>query len=83
LNKEGKYVLKLDFKSPLHILAKFLIVLVITASTILLVKGSWFFPSIFLTIGVMSFLNFKLKEKKEITLLTNKILEAYKKTDSD
>ena len=57
LNDTGNYDLKFDYKSPMNILAKVLLGLILLA-------------------------DFKLKEKKEINLFTDKLLK-YHKTEYD
>ncbi|MFI0431236.1 hypothetical protein [Mariniflexile sp. HMF6888] len=78
LNDTGNYDLKFDFKSPMNILAKILLGLGILISIISLIKGSWVFAIVFVVFGLILFADFKLKEKKEIKLFTNKLLEFHK-----
>jgi len=78
LNDTGSYNLKFDFKSPLNILARLLLGLGILSSIISLIKESWIFPIVVIIFGLILFSDFKLKEKKEINLLTDKLLEFHK-----
>jgi len=39
---------------------------------------SWIFPIVVIIFGLILFSDFKLKEKKEINLLTDKLLEFHK-----
>ena len=78
LNDTGNYDLKFDFKSPMDILAKILLGLGILISIISLIKGSWILPIVITIFGLILFANFKLKEKKEINLFTDKLLKFHK-----
>tara|TARA_R100000935_G_scaffold15037_3_gene29868 strand:+ start:15 stop:410 length:396 start_codon:yes stop_codon:yes gene_type:complete len=78
LNETGNYDLKFDFKSPMNILAKILLGLGVLISIISLIKGNWIFPIVFVIFGLIFFANFKLKEKKEIKIFTDKLLELRK-----
>ncbi|WP_241489655.1 hypothetical protein [Lacinutrix algicola] len=78
VNDTGNYDLKFVFKSPMNILAKVLLVLGILISIISLIKGNWILPIVFIIFGVIMFADFKLKEKKEINLFTDKLLEFHK-----
>lgn len=78
LNDVGNYELKFDFKSPMNILAKILLGLGILISFISLIKGNWIIPIVFIVIGIIMFTDFKLKQKKEINIFTNKLLEFHK-----
>ncbi len=79
LNDAGNYDLKFDFKSPMNIAAKFLLGLGILISIISLIKGNWILPIIFAIFGLILFADFKLKEKKEINLFTDKLFEFHRK----
>lgn len=78
LNDTGNYDLKFDFKSPINIAAKLLLGLGILVSTIALIKGNWILPIAFVIFGLIMLIDFKLKEKKEINLFTDKLLEFHK-----
>lgn len=77
-NNEGNYNLKFDLKSPMNILAKFLLALGILISIISLIKGIWILPIALIIFGLIMLIDFKLKEKKEINLFTDKLLEFHK-----
>ena len=76
--EKGNYDLKFDFKSPMNILAKVLLGLGILVSIILLIKRIWILPIVFVVLGLIMFTDFKLKEKKEINIFTDKLLEFHK-----
>ena len=78
VNDAGNYDLKFDFKSPMNIAAKFLLVLGILISIISLIKGNWILPIAIAIFGLIMIIDFKLKEKKEINLFTEKLLEFHK-----
>ncbi|WP_257014158.1 hypothetical protein [Winogradskyella undariae] len=82
LNDTGNYDLKFDYKSPMNILAKVLLGLGILISIISLIKGNWILPIVFVFFGMILLVDFKLKEKKEINLFTDKLLK-YHKTEYD
>ena len=70
--------MKFDFKSPMNILAKILLGLEILISIISLIKGNWILPIALAIFGLIMIVDFKLKEKKEINLFTDKLLEFHK-----
>ncbi|MFD0862750.1 hypothetical protein ACFQ1M_11090 [Sungkyunkwania multivorans] len=78
LNDVGSYDLKFVFKYPINVAAKILLVVGILVSMVLLVKGGWMLPMIFVFFGLIIFVDFKIKEKKEIHLLIDKLLEFHK-----
>ena len=78
LNDDGDYELKFDFTSPMNIAAKLLLALGILISIISLIKGNWILTIPLVIFGLFILINFKLKEKKEINLFTDKLLELYK-----
>ena len=78
INESGDYDLKFDFKSPMNIAGKILIGLGILTVIVSLINGNWILPMAITIFGLIFFADFKLKEKKEINRLTNKILEFYK-----
>ena len=78
INKKGNYDLMFDFKSPIDIAVKILIGLGILTSIVSLINGNWFLPIALTIFGLIFFTDFKLKERKEINLLTDKILEFEK-----
>ncbi|WP_431472165.1 hypothetical protein I5168_00890 [Nonlabens sp. SCSIO 43208] len=78
VNETDNYDLKFDFKPPMNILAKILLGLGILISIISLIKGNWILPIVFVVFGLIMFADFKLKEKKEINILTDKLLEFHK-----
>lgn len=77
-NDGENYDLKFDFKSPMNIAAKFLLALGILISIISLIKGNWILPIALVIFGLIMLIDFKLKEKKEINLFTDKLLEFHK-----
>ena len=78
LNDTGNYDLKFDFKSTMKIHAKILFVLGFLISIISLIKGMWILPILFVVFGLIVFTDFKLKQKKEINIFTDKLLEFHK-----
>ncbi|GAA4239637.1 hypothetical protein GCM10022291_34780 [Postechiella marina] len=78
LNDTGNYDLKFDLKSPMNILAKVLLGIGILISIMSLIKGDWILPIALAIFGLIMFVDFKLKEKKEINLFTDKLLEFHK-----
>lgn len=78
LNDTGNYDLKFDFKLPMNILNKILLGLGILVSIISLIKGNWILPIGFIVFGFIMLADFKIKEKKEINLLMDKLLEFHK-----
>lgn len=83
LNDTGNYDLKFDFKSPMNIMAKILLGLGILISIISLFKGNWVLPIVFIVLTLIMVADFKIKEKKEIKLFTNKLLEFRKVAEYD
>ncbi len=77
-NDGENYDLKFDLKSPMNIAAKFLLALGILISIIALIKGNWVLPIALVIFGLIMLIDFKLKEKKEINLFTDKLLEFHK-----
>ena len=78
INETGNYDLKFDFKSPMNIAGKILIGLGIITIIISLIKGNWILPIALTIFGLIFFADFKLKERKEINRLTDKMLEFHK-----
>lgn len=79
LNSENKFELDFDFKFPMNIAVKIAIGIGIVFSIISLVYRNWFLPIPFFIIPfLITYVDFKLKKKKEINLLTSKFLELYK-----
>lgn len=78
INKNGSYDLKFDFKSPMKVAGKILIGLGILAIIISLINGNWILPITLTIFGLIFFADFKLKARKEINRLTDKILEFQK-----
>lgn len=78
LNDVGNYELKFEFKSPMNILAKVLLGLGILISFISLIKGNWIIPIVLIVVGIIMFMAFKFKQKKEMNIITNKLLEFHK-----
>ena len=79
LNSENKFELGFDFKFPLNRVVKIAIGIGIIFSIISLAYGNWFLPIPFFIVPfLIMFIDFKLKKKKEISLLTSKFLELYK-----
>ena len=83
LNDTGNYDLKFDFKSPMNIMAKILLGLGILISIISLFKGNWVLPIVFIVLTLIMVADFKIKEKKEIKLFTNKLLEFRRVAEYD
>lgn len=79
LNEHEKYEVKFDFKFPMNIAAKILLALGILVSVIAGIKGNWFLPLSIVVMGILLLVDFKLKQKKEIDLFTNKFLELYQR----
>lgn len=78
LNNEGNYDLKFDLKSPMEIMAKILLGFGTLISIIFLIKGIWIVPIALIISGFIILIDFKAKEKKEINILRNKLLEFHK-----
>ncbi len=79
LNSENKYELGFEFKFPLNIAVKIAIGIGIIFSIISIAYRNWFLPIPFFIIPfLITFIDFELKKKKEISLLTSKFLELYK-----
>ena len=79
LNSENKFELDFEFKSPMNIVSKIAIGIGIVFSIVSLTYGNWFLPIPFFIIPfLIMYIDFKLKKKKEISLLTSKFLELYK-----
>lgn len=79
LNNENQFELGFDFKSPMNIAVKIVIGIGIVFSIISLAYGNWLLPILFFIVPfLIAYFDFKLKKKKEITLLTSKFLEIYK-----
>ena len=76
LNNENKFELNFDFKFPLNIISKVVIGIGIIFSIATLVNGNWFLIIPFFIVPfLIIFIDFKLKKKKEIKILTSKFLE--------
>ncbi|WOD44115.1 hypothetical protein [Hwangdonia lutea] len=78
LNEDGNYDLRFGYKHPMNIAAKFLLAFGVFISLISLIKGNWMLPLALAVFGFIFFIGFKLQEKKEINLFTNKLLEFHK-----
>jgi hypothetical protein len=79
LNDENRFEIEFDFKSPMNVAVKIAIVIGIVFSIISLAYGNWILPIPFFIIPFLFiYFDFKLKKKKEISLLTSKFLELYK-----
>ncbi|MGX1928873.1 hypothetical protein [Flagellimonas sp. 2504JD4-2] len=79
LNSENKFELVFDFKFPMNIAVKVAIGIGIIFTIVSLIYGNWFLPIPFFILPfLIIYIDFKLKKKKEITLLTSKFLELYK-----
>ncbi|MET2985322.1 hypothetical protein [Aureibaculum conchae] len=78
LNEENKYVVKFDFDSMMSVNAKILMILGVIVSIIMLIKGNWIIPFVFIVSWLIAVIGFKMKGKKEMELFTNKFLEFYK-----
>ena len=79
LNSENKFELDFDFKFPMNVAVKIAIGIGIVFSIISLAYGNWFLPIPFFILPfLITFIDFRLKKKKEINLLTSKFLEIYK-----
>ncbi|NHF61627.1 hypothetical protein FK220_019940 [Flavobacteriaceae bacterium TP-CH-4] len=79
LNSENKFELDFDFKKSMKVPVKIAMGIGIIFSIVSLVKGKWFLAIPFFIVPfLITFIDFKLKRKKEIDLLTSKYLELYK-----
>ncbi|WP_303316423.1 hypothetical protein Q4Q34_06350 [Flavivirga abyssicola] len=79
LNDSENYDLKFDLKFPMNVAAKLLLGFGILTSIIMLIIGNWLFPIFFFIIPFLIFyIAFKVNEKKEIGLFTDKLLEFHK-----
>ncbi|WP_027880568.1 hypothetical protein [Mesoflavibacter zeaxanthinifaciens] len=79
LNDENKFELGFDFKFPLNIAVKIAIGIGIIFSIVSLAYGNWLLPIPFFIVPfLITYIDFKIKKKKEINLLTSKFLELYK-----
>ncbi|HMC01550.1 MAG TPA: hypothetical protein VKN14_11000 [Flavobacteriaceae bacterium] len=79
LNSENKFELDFDFKFPMNIAVKVAIGIGIIFTIVSVVYGNWFLPIPFFVVPfLIVFIDFKLKKRKEINLLTSKFLELYK-----
>ncbi|MEL0456163.1 hypothetical protein WJN01_08000 [Flavobacteriaceae bacterium SZ-1-7] len=79
LNNDNKFELFFDFKFPMNILIKIAIGIGIVCSLISLAYENWILPIPFFIVPfLITYTDFKLKKKKEISLLTSKYLELYK-----
>ncbi len=78
INENGNYNLKFDFKSPMNIAGKILIGFGIVTIIVSLINGNWILPIPLTIFGLLFFADFKLKGRKEINRLTDKILELHK-----
>ncbi|GAA0744535.1 MULTISPECIES: hypothetical protein [Flavobacteriaceae] len=79
LNDENKFELGFDFKFPLNIVVKVALGIGIIFSIISLMYGNWVTPiPLFVLPFLIIYINFNLKKRKEISLLTSKFLELYK-----
>jgi hypothetical protein len=75
LNDEGSYELKFGLKFPMSIAATVLLAIGTLFLVISLWRGSYLFLVIFLIIGLIIFLDFKLKEKKETNYFTDRFIK--------
>ena len=76
LNANGYYNLKLGYKSPVNIAAKLAFGLGILVSVIMLIKGFLLFPIIYFILPFsIIYIRFKIKEKKEINYLKDRIFD--------
>ena len=75
LNNNGKFDLKFDYSTPMNIAMKFLLSFGTLSSLIFLLTGNWILPLIFVACGLLLLINFKLKEKKEMTYFIDKLIE--------
>ena len=79
LNNVNRFELGFDFKFPINIAVKISIGIGIIFSIVSITYGYWYLPIPFFVIPfLIAFINFQLKKKKEINLLTSKFLELYK-----
>ena len=77
-NANGNYELKFDYKSPMNIAIKFLLALGILVAIISIIKGAWIISVALVIFGLIIVIDFKLEEKKEITMLTDTLLKFHK-----
>lgn len=78
LNDDNNYELKLDFIQPLNIFSRILFVIGFICSVVGLVLGNWKFIVVFLLISLFIFMVFKSKERKEMDVFLNKLLQLDK-----
>ena len=79
LNSENKFELDFDFKKSMKVHVNIALGIGIIFSIISLVKGKWFLAIPFFIVPfLIIYIDFKLKKKKEINILTSKFLELYK-----
>lgn len=78
LNDHEKFEVKFDFDSQMCNSIKILLILGIIFSVVSVFKENYIIPTLFSVIVLISLIAFKLKEKKEIELFTNKFLEIHK-----
>tara|TARA_R110000744_G_scaffold380148_1_gene499954 strand:- start:1320 stop:1736 length:417 start_codon:yes stop_codon:yes gene_type:complete len=79
LNHENRFELDFDFKSPMNVAVKIAFGIGIVCSIVSLVYGNWFLPIPFFIVPfLITYIDFKLKKKKEINILNSKFLELYK-----
>ena len=79
INENGNYDLRFDFKPPMRLASRLLVVVIILIIVISLVNGNWILPLALGSLGILFFIDFKFKERKEINRLTDKILEFHKR----
>ena len=79
LNDNGSCNIRFKYKTPLNYLSIFCLVLLALVSIFFLIKGNWLFLILFILFSLILVIDFKLKEKKEIHLFTDKVLEFKEK----
>lgn len=78
INENGNYDLSFDLKPPLKIAGKIVCGLGMLIIIVSLLFGNWMLPVILIVFGLMAYLTFRQKGRKEINRLTDRILEFQK-----
>jgi len=78
LNEDEKFEIISKFPDGMNLAVKFILFSGLITSLISLYKGNWIIPILLTVCGIITYIGFKFKGKKEIELLTNKFLEFYK-----
>jgi hypothetical protein len=78
LNDEMKYEVTSGFEKLMKINANIALILGVIMSIVFVIKGNWIMSLLIILFGLIFMIIFKLKEKNELELFTNKFLEFYK-----